>query len=114
VGELTGFPFPVGEARVYRVAGGSPTVFRSGFTAIIDVAFGGGGSLYVLEFAKGGLLGPPSSGALIRVAPDGTRTTLIDEGLAAPGGIAIRGRHAFISNCGVCAGGGNVIRVPLP
>ncbi len=68
----------------------------------------------MLEFAKGGLLGPPSSGALIRVAPDGTRTTLIDEGLTAPGGIAIRGRHAYISNCGVCAEGGTVIRADFP
>ena len=114
VGELTGFPFPVGDARVWRVAGGRPTVFRTGFTAIIDIAFGADGSLYVLEFAQAGLLGPPSSGALIRVAPNGTRTTLIDEGLIAPGGLAIRGRDAYISNCGVCVGGGTVVRFRLP
>jgi hypothetical protein len=40
VGQLTGFPFPVGGARVWRVEPGSaPTVYASGFTNIIDIAF---------------------------------------------------------------------------
>ena len=41
VGQLTGFPFPVGGASVYRVApGGEPEVYASGFTNIIDIGFG--------------------------------------------------------------------------
>jgi hypothetical protein len=58
VGTLTGFPFPVDGAIVYRVApqGGTPEVVATGLTNIIDVTFGADGSLYVVEIAKNGLL----------------------------------------------------------
>ena len=58
VGQLTGFPFPVGAANIYRVPaeGGTPEVFASGFTHIVDLTFGPDGSLYVLQIAKNGLL----------------------------------------------------------
>ncbi len=60
VGELTGFPFPPGGANLYRlVAGQAPTVFRSGFTNIIDLAFGPDGSLLVLQIDANGLLNAP-------------------------------------------------------
>ncbi len=40
VGELTGFPFPVGGARIYRVVPGhAPQVFADSFTSVIDIAF---------------------------------------------------------------------------
>ncbi len=40
VGELTGFPFPVGKARIWRVVPGQhPTVYATGFTNIISLAF---------------------------------------------------------------------------
>ena len=57
VGELTGFPAPVGLSRVWRIApgtrharcGSSPacSVVMTGFTSIIDLAFGPDGRLYV-------------------------------------------------------------------
>src|SRR5687767_3360487 len=87
VGQLTGFPFPVGGANVYRVpaGGGTPQVHASGFTAIIDILFGPDGSLYVLQIAANGLLGAFSSGdwtgALIQVMPDGTRTEIAGGGM---------------------------------
>jgi hypothetical protein len=61
VGQLTGFPFPVGGARVYRVVPGQANqVYATGFTNIIDIGFGGDGELYVLEiFTNVG----PSSGS---------------------------------------------------
>ena len=48
-GQLTGAPFPQGAANVYRVAseGGTPEVYASGFTNIIDIAFGPDGNIYV-------------------------------------------------------------------
>jgi hypothetical protein len=62
-------------------------VFLEGFTAIIDLAFGPDGSFYVLQFATGpGLSGP---GALIRVAPDGTRTIIASEGLFNPTSVVL-------------------------
>lgn len=125
VGELTGAPFDVGAARVYRVVPGkTPEVFLEGFTAIIDLTFGPDCSLYVLQHATGaGLSGP---GALLRIAPDGTRTTLASEGLIKPTSVVIapldaeegdseeehdegEGRLTFyISNCGTCVGSGGV------
>lgn len=105
VGELTGAPFVPGEANVYRVVPGSaPTIYRSGFSFIIDITFGPDGSLYVLQFANGpGLSGP---GELWRVAPDGTRT-LVVTGLIAPGGVAIGPDGAFyITNCSIFPGTG--------
>lgn len=113
VGELTGFPFPVGGARVYHVVPGqAPTVYAEGFTNIIDLAFGPDGSLYVLEIVKDGLLSGSMTGALVRVAPDGTRTTVASEGLVAPGGLTVGPDGAlYVSNYGVFAGQGQVIRL---
>ena len=114
VGQLTGFPFPLGAANVYRIVPGhEPEVFASGFTNIIDVAFDEG-TLYVLEIAKNGLLSGDLTGALIRVDRDGTQHEVMSEGLFAPGGLTIRNGVAYVSNCGVCAGGGEVLRIPLP
>jgi len=114
VGQLTGFPFPPGGARVYRVpaSGGAPTLHADGFTNIIDIAFGPDGSLYVLEIAANGLLSGDPTGALIRVARDGTRTTLASAGLESPGGIAIgRDGAIYITNHATSPGTGEVVRL---
>lgn len=120
VGQLTGFPFPVGGANVYRVPaqGGTPEVFAGGFTAIIDVAFGSDGSLYVLEIAKNGLLDAfmfgDWTGALIRVAPDGTRTEIAAGELFAPGGVAVGKDGAlYVTNNSIFSGAGQVLRIGL-
>jgi hypothetical protein len=118
VGQLTGFPFIATQANVYRVPanGGTPAVFASGFTKIIDLAFGADGSLYVLEIsAAGGAPPQGGTGALIRVSPDGTtKTTIVapGAGLVAPGGIAIdRDGTIYVTNFGVSPGAGTVVRV---
>jgi hypothetical protein len=59
VGELTGIPAPTGMSRVWRVEPGtlhadcatSPacSVVAAGFTSIVDLSFGAGGDLYVVE-----------------------------------------------------------------
>jgi hypothetical protein len=129
VGELMGAPFAAGAARVYRVVPGrTPQVFLDGFTAIIDLTFGPDGSLYVLQHATDtGLAG---DGALIRVAPDGTRTVMAGAGLVRPTAFVIAPPDDgdggsddddedpeadavtfYVSNCGTCVGTGEVIRV---
>jgi hypothetical protein len=114
VGTLTGFPFAPGSARVFRVVPGrTPTVYAGGFTNIIDLAFGPDGKLYVLEIAHNGLLSGDPTGALIRVGRGGAQKIVASEGLTAPGGLAIKGRSAYVSNCGTCAGTGSVVRIPL-
>lgn len=113
VGELTGFPFTPGAAQVYRIVPGeTPTVFRSGFTNITDIAFGDDGSLYVLEFDTDGLLGPGVGGALVRVGVDGTRSTIFDRGLITPTGLEIGDDGAFyVTNLSVAPGIGEVLRI---
>ena len=117
VGQLTGFPFPVDGAYIYRVPakGGPVEVFATGFTAVIDVAFGPDGSLYVLELAKNGLLAGfidnDWSGAVIRLAPDGSRTE-IAVSLFAPGGVTVGGDGAiYVTNNSIFSSIGEVVRI---
>jgi hypothetical protein len=57
VGELTGFPFPSGAARLWRVVPGQePQVLATGFTNMIDIVALPDGSLLTLEIAAHGLL----------------------------------------------------------
>jgi sugar lactone lactonase YvrE len=109
VGELSGAPFDVGAASVYRVADGTATVYCPGFTAIIDIGWGPDGHLYVLQFATGpGLSGP---GALYRI-DSGCSQTPVVTGLIAPGGLVFGSDGAiYISNKSVLPGGaGEVLR----
>lgn len=120
VGELTGFPFPVGGARVYKVTRGdtTPDVYAEGFTNIVDVAYSKG-NLYVLELFSKGLLqaqGPDAdiTGRLVEVAPDGTQTTIASDGLNAPGGMAIGPDGAiYVSTFSILPEQGQVVRIEL-
>jgi sugar lactone lactonase YvrE len=118
VGQLTGFPFPVGGASVFRVVPGkAPTVFAGGFTNIIDIAFDKRGRLYVLEIATGGLLNTPPdqlpAGRLVRVNRDGSQTTLASEGLNAPGGFVLGHGAAYITNNSILSDAGQVVKVAI-
>jgi hypothetical protein len=119
VGELTGWPYDVGKARIWRVISGrKPMVYATGFTTISDLAFDGK-DLLVLELASKGLLDPTSPGALIRLQPNGTRTVLASAGLVAPTGLAVVGRTIYVSNYGTHPGSGarprgEIVSVPLP
>lgn len=114
VGQLTGFPYPLDRASVFRVVPGQqPTVVAGGFTTIADLAFDRRGSLYVLEMARNGLLSGDPTGALIKVRRDGTHQTLTTN-LIHPGGLVIRNHVAYVTDCGTCPGAGTVQRIPLP
>lgn len=118
VGQLTGFPFPVGGAKVWRVVPGQkPEVFKGGFTNIIDIAFDKRGRLYVLEIATNGLANTPPDqlpvGRLVRVNKDGSRTTLAGEGLNAPGGFVLGHGAAYITNNSILSDAGQVVKVAI-
>jgi hypothetical protein len=118
VGQLTGFPFPVGGANVFRVVPGQdPEVYADGFTNIIDIAFDTRGRLYVLEIATNGLLSAGENelpvGRLVRVDKDGSRTTLASEGLNAPGGFVLGHGAAYITNNSILADAGQVVKVKI-
>ncbi|MEV4535364.1 ScyD/ScyE family protein [Asanoa sp. NPDC049518] len=113
VGQLTGFPFPVGGANIYRVVPGErPTVFARGFTNVVDLAFDRQGRLLVLEIAKNGLLSGDQAGALIRVDRRGNQVELAPGRLVAPGGLAVGDDGSlYVSNRSTTAGRGELLRI---
>ena len=113
VGQLTGFPFPVGGAKVWRIVPGqAPTVYAGGFTNIIDIAFDDRGRLLVLEIFTNGLLSGDPTGALIRVNRDGTRTVIARDGLVTPTSVAVgRDGTLYVSNKGTLVAEGEVLRI---
>ena len=118
VGELTGAPFVVGAARVYRVpaGGGTPVVVAAGFTNIIDIALVAvNGAGYVLEHDADGIippLGPGVAGRLIRVNADGSQTVIPTPGLVKPGGMTFGPDGAlYITNRSIFPGTGEVVRL---
>ncbi len=115
VGELTGAPFCSGNANIYRVPPGMPpglvtTPYCSGFTTIIDLAWGPDGYLYVLEHSTGPVFfGMP--GDVVRVGPGCAKTQLVS-GLNRPGSLAFgRDGKLYISINSTSVGTGEVVRV---
>jgi len=112
VSELKGVPFATWNSPVVRVVPGeTPTVFIDGFKMIVDIAFDAGGNLFVLQYATatGSTFG--RSGALVKVAPDGTRTTIIG-GLRQPTSVVIGDDGAvYVANNGSFPAIGEVIRI---
>ncbi len=111
IAQLTGFPFPVGAAKVYRwTADRGLEVAHEGFTNISDIAFGPDGELYVLEIAKASILAADQGGRLTRIDRNGKRTVIGEEGLFFPTSVLVGAAGVYVSNCGVCAGKGEVWR----
>jgi hypothetical protein len=116
--QLTGFPFPIGGANVYRIdpRTGAATIYASGFTSIMDLAFDEAGTLYVLEIDSNGIIVPPAFGAIHAISGDGARRTIVspDGTLTEPGGITV-GDHAdlFVTNRSRSPDDGQVLRIKL-
>ena len=104
----------MGGANVYKVdpRTGEQRVYASGFTNIMDLAFGRDGTLYVLEIDHDGLLAPASEGAIFAVTRKGTRRIELPAGtLPYPGGIAVGRDGLYVSINARSPGGGQVIRI---
>ena len=128
VGELKGFPFTPGTSRVWRVSlsahdvtcdpaatGGPCSVYLDGLTAVTGLDFGPDGSLYVVSFAKHGLLAffgaGITEGALYRVS-GGVTTELAAGELTLPGDVAVAPNGTvYVTNQSVFSGGGQVVAV---
>jgi len=117
VSQLTGLPFPVGAAHIFKVIPGhAPRVWASGLTNVTDLTWSHG-RLYAVQIADGGLLNAKGlpMGSLLRVHRGDNKTEdTVAGNLPAPYGVAIRHHAAYVSTCAVCAGGGEVRRIPLP
>jgi sugar lactone lactonase YvrE len=93
---LTGFPFPPGGGRIYRMEDGNgdgdaldegeTTIVFEGITMATDLAFEPNGSILVTQFSLNALQELP--GSLVRIAPNGTMTTVVD-GLITPTAVAV-------------------------
>jgi len=93
---LTGFPFPEGAARVYRMAdanadgdaldSGETTIYAEGLTTATNLAFEADGSLLVTEFR--GFLREDTPGRLVRVK-DGSISEVVAEPLVSPTGVTV-------------------------
>jgi len=121
VSQLTGFPFPVGGAKVFRVnpRTGAFTTYASGFTNAMDLDFGPDGTLYVLEIARNSLASDPpdTNGGIWAVPPGGGTPQRIEfppGTLTYPGGLAV-GRHdkLYVSNNARAPGIGEVLKIEL-
>jgi sugar lactone lactonase YvrE len=134
VSELKGFPFATGTSRIWRIDPGSVgatcdpaadqtgpcrTVER-GFTAVLDLAFGADGTMYVLEMAKNGLGGflvlgqnPATVVGALYAVKNGVRTELAPGSLIVPGGVAVDRDGSLLVTTGDVLGpdGGAVVRV---
>lgn len=96
VSTLTGFPFPNGEARVYRMADanadgdalddGETTIYAEGLTTATNLVFDSDGSLLVTEFSTAMLEQAP--GRLVRVV-NGAISETVAEPLVSPTGVTI-------------------------
>lgn len=118
VGELTGFPFEPGKARIHQIAADGTYLGSDsyGLTNIIDMTYASDGSLLVLEHVANGLLnGGP--GDVKRIRADGTVDTLIT-GLITPTSVAFGADgKIYVTNDAYSVGGGQVLRYgyqPVP
>jgi hypothetical protein len=97
--EYTYFPYPEGKARIYSVNPDTleATVIDTGFTQLTGATYDNEGNLYVLQhinqsewkgIQQGGVITGDISGSIIKIAPDGTRETIISgDGLEAASGL---------------------------
>jgi hypothetical protein len=115
VGQLTGFPFPTGRAKIFRVVPGQePKVYARGFTHITDLEWGDDGKLYVLQLSTRSLLDPnPGPGRLYRLDGDGVRTEIAPGRFQFSLGLAVSEGHAYVSDGGIFPGGGRVQNIKL-
>ena len=115
VSELTGFPYPEGKARIFRIgADRKPEVYADGFTQISDLEFDKDGNLLVLQYADRSQWKGDLAGSLIQIAPDGTRTTLVSAGEGLEGATALGispNNEIYVTNKGDRVGLGQVIKI---
>lgn len=102
VGELTGAGNKAGAARIWRlVVNHKPTVWRTGLSNVAGCGFDAHNNFYAVELQTAAFNPGPNGdprGAVIKIAPNGTRTQLGYGKLFYPQGFAVSGNGLFVSN----------------
>jgi glucose/arabinose dehydrogenase len=116
IGTLTPFPVKAGAAQVFKVnpRTGRFSVFASGLSTVLGLAFGEDGALYALEMsAQDG--GPaPNTGEVVKIK-HGHRT-LIASGLNFPTGMAVGpdgNLYVSVNGFGAPPGAGQVVKIAV-
>ncbi len=118
VGNLNTFPVVPGSSSIYRVGrSGSISVWATGFTTVLGLAFDRMGRLYVLENSSVSGPGPtPGTGLVLRLDRSGVRDTVVT-GLTLPTAMTFGSDgKLYISNKGFgppIPGFGEIVRVDL-
>ncbi len=137
VSEYTYFPYPEGKAQVWKVddnltttglnVAGKPqtgTEIATGFTQLTGVTYDKDGNMYVLqhinnsewkEIQQGGVITGDISGSIIKIAKDGTRSTVWSgDGLQAASGLEFGpDGNLYTANRSRLAGTGQLIKIDL-
>ncbi|MBW4689488.1 MAG: ScyD/ScyE family protein [Komarekiella atlantica HA4396-MV6] len=113
VSQFTGFPFPEGGAKIYRVDSDGTTVYADGFTQLTDLTFDTAGNLYALQYANESAWKGNLDGSVIKIAADGTRTTILSgNGLESPSALTIGpDGEIYVTNRGDHPDGGQVLKI---
>ncbi len=127
VGELLGGQYAPGHARVWRIVvkdgHATKAAWANGLTTVQGCGFDKWGNFYATEFQVGGLDESPTGsplGAVVKIAPNGHRTTLGMGQLFYPSGFAAGADGSiYVSNCsiapaagfGPCPMGGQLVRI---
>jgi glucose/arabinose dehydrogenase len=116
IGTLTPFPVKAGMAEVFKVnpATGQFSVFATGLSTVLGLAFGQHGALYVLEMSvKTG--GPaPNTGEVVRIKHG--QQTVIASGLNFPTGMAFGpdgNLYVSVNGLGAPPGAGQIVRITV-
>ena len=117
VGNLHPFPIVAGSSSLYKITrSGQVSVWQTGFTTILGLAYDHRGRVYVLENTVGAPLPSPNLGRVVRVGPSGQQK-IIATGLSLPTGMTMGpDGNLYVSNVGfgpASIGGGQVVKISL-
>jgi hypothetical protein len=121
VATLNPFPIVQGSSKVFKITPtGQISVFASGLTTVLGVAFDQSDRMYVLEntTGKGNNFPTPGTGKVIRIDPSSGNRTLIASGLFLPTAMTFGPDGAlYVSNVGFGPppnGLGQVLKITVP
>ncbi|HEX7263837.1 MAG TPA: ScyD/ScyE family protein [Candidatus Dormibacteraeota bacterium] len=117
IGTLTPFPLVAGAAQIFKVnpETGSFTVFASGLTSVVGLAFDEHGAIYVLETNAAAGFPGPGNGRVVKIK--GSERTVIVGGLNVPTAMAFGpdGKlYISVNGFGAPPGAGQIVRVEVP